>query len=229
MLLLSTARPLGTYSTSMVAQSGWPVIGQRHVNSRQSRRTRVTPGATANVSRLRSATASGLPSFVMMSVLAANGFSFDERIRWRLGIVCLVAYVATIYAANWAIERYGPVSVGFGLTAPAGLYFAGLAFPLRDLTQATLGRRAVVAAILLGAALSSAISTSFALASGVAFLVSELADLAVYTPLERRNWLLAVLCSNTVGLVVDSVLFLWIAFGSLEFLKGQIVGKAWVT
>jgi uncharacterized PurR-regulated membrane protein YhhQ (DUF165 family) len=28
-----------------------------------------------------------------------------------------------------------------------------------------------------------------------------------------------------VGLVADSVLFLWLAFGSLEFLAGQIVGK----
>ena len=109
------------------------------------------------------------------------------------------------------------------------MYFAGLAFTLRDLTQVTLGRRAVVAAILLGAVLSAAVSTSFALASGVAFLVSELADLSVYTPLERRSWLLAVFASNTVGLLIDSVLFLWIAFGSLEFLKGQIVGKMWVT
>jgi len=31
-----------------------------------------------------------------------------------------------------------------------------------------------------------------------------------------------------VGLVVDSVIFLWLAFGSLDFLLGQIVGKAWM-
>jgi len=31
-----------------------------------------------------------------------------------------------------------------------------------------------------------------------------------------------------VGLVVDSVVFLWLAFGSLEFLLGQIVGKTWM-
>jgi len=31
-----------------------------------------------------------------------------------------------------------------------------------------------------------------------------------------------------VGLVVDSVVFLWLAFGSLDFLLGQIVGKAWM-
>ena len=40
--------------------------------------------------------------------------------------------------------------------------------------------------------------------------------------------MLAVLASSTVGLVVDSLVFLWLAFGSLDFLGGQIVGKAWM-
>ena len=30
------------------------------------------------------------------------------------------------------------------------------------------------------------------------------------------------------GLVVDSIVFLWLAFGSLDFLLGQIIGKAWM-
>ncbi len=34
--------------------------------------------------------------------------------------------------------------------------------------------------------------------------------------------------SSIVGLVVDSLLFLWLAFGSFEFLTGQILGKAWM-
>ena len=57
--------------------------------------------------------------------------------------------------------------------------------------------------------------------------VSELADFAVYTPLQRRRLLLAVVASSMVGLVVDSLVFLWLAFGSFEFLMGQAVGKAW--
>jgi hypothetical protein len=28
--------------------------------------------------------------------------------------------------------------------------------------------------------------------------------------------------------VIDSLIFLWLAFGSLEFLPGQIIGKAWM-
>lgn len=146
-----------------------------------------------------------------------------------IGIVTVIGYIATVFAANWAIDRYGAVSVGFGQLAPAGVYFAGLAFTLRDITQDTLGRRWVLVAILAGAALSAIVSTQFALASATAFLVSELFDFAVYTPLRERNWIGAVAASNVVGLVTDSVLFLWIAFGSLEFLTGQVIGKTWMT
>jgi uncharacterized PurR-regulated membrane protein YhhQ (DUF165 family) len=150
--------------------------------------------------------------------------------RTRIGLILVALYIATIVAANWAIQHIGLVPVGFGLMAPAGVYFAGLAFTLRDLTQDTLGKRAVIAAIIAGAALSWLLGDGrIAVASGVAFLVSELADFTVYTPLRDRGWLRAVAASNIVGLIVDSALFLWLAFGSLEFLAGQIVGKAWVT
>lgn len=146
-----------------------------------------------------------------------------------LGFVTLAGYVLTIFAANLAITYLGIVPVGLGLMAPAGVYFAGMAFSLRDALQETLGRRWVVMAILIGAAVSAALSAQLALASGLAFLFSELADFMIYTPLRQRNWLGAVVTSNTVGAVVDSALFLWLAFGSLEFLVGQIVGKLWMT
>lgn len=141
----------------------------------------------------------------------------------------LIAYIATILLANWAIQVFGPVPVGPGLRAPAGVYFAGLAFSFRDLVQEQLGRRWTVLAILIGAALSALVSPQFALASGTAFLVSELADFLVYTPLRQRSWLGAVFASNVVGLIADSGLFLWLAFGSLDFLAGQAVGKGWMT
>ena len=64
--------------------------------------------------------------------------------------------------------------------------------------------------------------------TAAAFLLSEAADFAVYTPLARRRLVLAVVASSLVGLVVDSLIFLWLAFGSLDFLVGQIVGKAWM-
>jgi uncharacterized PurR-regulated membrane protein YhhQ (DUF165 family) len=105
----------------------------------------------------------------------------------------------------------------------------GLAFVLRDLVQRRLGARAAFAAVVVGAALSALLAPAqIVVASTAAFLLSELADFAVYTPLQRRRFVLAVLVSSLAGLVVDSAIFLYLAFGSLDFLLGQIVGKAWM-
>lgn len=145
-----------------------------------------------------------------------------------MGYALLVAYIATIPLANWTLQQFGIFAVG-ALLIPAGTLWAGLAFTLRDLVQDYLGRWWTIGAIVVGAALSAFISPQLALASGTAFLFSELADLSVYTPLRERHWLGAVAASNSVGLVVDSVLFLLLAFGSLEFLAGQIVGKLVMT
>jgi uncharacterized PurR-regulated membrane protein YhhQ (DUF165 family) len=150
--------------------------------------------------------------------------------RRALAALILLAYIGTIVAANWAIQRYGLVPVGFGLLAPAGVYFAGLGFTLRDLAQDLAGRWAALAAIVVGAGLSWFVADpAFAIASAVAFGASEMLDFAVYTPLRKRGWLTAVTASNIVGLIADSLIFLWLAFGSLQFLAGQIVGKTWMT
>jgi uncharacterized PurR-regulated membrane protein YhhQ (DUF165 family) len=142
----------------------------------------------------------------------------------------LALFIASIVGANWAIATFGIVPVGFGLMAPAGVYFAGLTFTLRDALHEAGGRRWVIAAIIGGAALSGLLAgPQLAMASGVAFLTSEAADYAVYAPLRQRSWVGAVAASNVVGTVVDSALFLWLAFGSLAFLPGQIVGKLWMT
>lgn len=153
-----------------------------------------------------------------------------DRLHGRTGgILALLAYIGTIAGANWSIATFGFVPVWPGLQAPAGVYFAGLAFTLRDLVQEGLGRRWTFVAIAAGAGLSAIVSPQFALASGIAFFLSELADFLVYSPLRRRNWLGAVAASNVVGFAADSALFLLLAFGSLDFLAGQLVGKAWMT
>ncbi len=138
-------------------------------------------------------------------------------------------YIATIFAANYAIDKWGIVSVGFGLMAPAGVYFAGLAFTLRDTVQLTLGRLAVIVAILVGATCSYFVSPAFAVASGIAFLVSELVDFTIFNTLLTRGKLFwGILLSGLAGLTVDSIIFLQLAFHDLAFLDGQIVGKTWV-
>lgn len=141
-------------------------------------------------------------------------------------VVAGAAYIACIPLANWAITEFGIVPVGFGLMAPAGVFFAGLAFGARDALQRTAGKAWTLAAIGVGAALSLLVaSPALALASLAAFLLSELLDMAVFTPIQRKTLAGAVVLSNTVGAIVDSVVFLLLAFGSLAFLPGQVVGK----
>ena len=160
-----------------------------------------------------------------------------ERQRRLEGGLFLIAYVACIPAANWLIQHVGtvclpdgpclvPVGPG-GLMAPSGVLMAGLALVLRDLVQRRLGVGFGIGAIAVGAVLSAALAPpQLVVASTVAFALSEFADFAVYTPLQRRGLVLAVFLSSLVGLIADSLLFLWLAFGSLDFLAGQVVGKA---
>ena len=162
----------------------------------------------------------------------------NERRRLAEGLAYLALFTLTIPAANWMIGHVGTtcvpngpclIPVAPGLTAPSAVVVVGLAFVLRDLVQRRLGARASLAAIAVGAALSALLAPAqIVVASTAAFLLSELADFAVYTPLQRRRFVLAVLLSSLAGLVVDSAIFLYLAFGSLDFLLGQIVGKAWM-
>lgn len=161
-----------------------------------------------------------------------------EARRRREGVLFLVLFALTIPAANYLVQHVGTtcvprgpclVPVLPGLAAPSGVLMIGAGLVLRDLVQRRLGMFVAALAILAGAVLSAQIAPpALVIASTLAFLVSEFADLAVYTPLTRRGLVLAVIASSGVGLVVDSIVFLWLAFGSLEFLLGQIVGKAWM-
>jgi len=154
------------------------------------------------------------------------------------GGVFLVLFSVTIPMANWMNGHLGTVCVpngpcllpvAPGIMAPSGVLMIGAALVLRDLVQRRLGVEFGIGAILAGALISATLApASLVLASAAAFLLSEFADFAVYTPLARRRLVLAVLASSSVGLVVDSIVFLWLAFGSLDFLFGQIIGKLWM-
>jgi queuosine precursor transporter len=154
------------------------------------------------------------------------------------GCIFLVLFCLTVPLANWMIGHVGVVCQANGpclipvaphLIAPSGVLMIGIALVLRDLVQRRLGVEFGLAAIIVGAAVSALLAPpSLVLASAAAFLLSEFADFAIYTPLARRRLVLAVLASSLLGLVVDSIVFLWLAFGSLDFLAGQVVGKLWM-
>lgn len=147
-------------------------------------------------------------------------------------LLSAAAFLSCVVAANYVTTHHGLVPVGFGLTATAGTYLAGITFVLRDSVQDGLGRLASIGLVLAGAVVSYLIADPFiALASGVAFLAAEIADLAIYTPLRSRGYVRAAVASNIVGAVVDTLLFLWIAGFALTaaVFAGQIIGKLVVT
>lgn len=142
--------------------------------------------------------------------------------------VALGAYIAAIVGANYLTATFGLVPIGFGLLVTAGTFAAGFALVARDGVQATSGKRWVLAAIAVGAALSYVTSSpALAVASGMAFLVSELVDLGVFTPLRERSLPAAVLASSVVSAPVDTILFLHIAGFPLSWqaVLGQFLVK----
>ncbi len=157
--------------------------------------------------------------------------------RSRLGWTAFVLFLGSVPLANWMIGHFGTVCVtdgpclvpvAPGIMAPSGVLTVGAALALRDIVQRCLGTGFGLVAILVGAALSALLSpASLVFASAGAFMLSELADFAVFTPLQRRSLLWAVALSSLLGVVVDSIVFLHLAFGDLAYLPGQVIGKLW--
>ena len=144
------------------------------------------------------------------------------------------AYLLSIPFANWLIDNVGTVQfpdgphvipVGFGYDAPSGVLAIGFALFARDYVQQRLGKRFALVAIAAGVLLSVFVNRNLALASGLAFAFGELSDFAVYTPIRKKSVFLAVFLSGFAGGVIDSLIFLQIAFGSIDYWQGQVIGK----
>ena len=159
------------------------------------------------------------------------GTTMTTRRRPAAAVLAAVLFAGGVLAANLLTAWYGLVPVGFGLAATAGTYAAGLCLLARDWVHDTAGRRAVLAAIAAGGLASAALAgPQLAVASASAFVVSELADLAVYQPLRRRGFIRAALASNAVGAPVDTILFLSLAgFPIWAALPGQLLAKTTAT
>ncbi|CAM5237474.1 VUT family protein [Streptomyces griseomycini] len=145
------------------------------------------------------------------------------------GSLAALLYIGTIVSANWATAHFGFLSVGFGLSATAGTFLAGGALLARNLVQDAYGRTTALVLMTVGTCLSAFTApAALVVASAAAFAFSELADMAVYTPLRRSYWARAILPACLVGALVDTVLFLAIAgFPIWSAVPGQMVGKAW--
>jgi queuosine precursor transporter len=120
---------------------------------------------------------------------------------WTLG------YVALIVLVNYGFSVVPLVPMPTGEMWPPMSLAVGLVFVARDFAQREVGHR-VLLAMLAGCALSYWLADPYvAVASVVAFLVSESADWAFYT-LSRRPFHERVLWSSALATPIDSAVFL---------------------
>ncbi len=147
-------------------------------------------------------------------------------------VTLAVGYVGLAVLANYLASKY-VWPVGFGFVAPGGVFAIGGVLVLRDwLNQ--LSPKLSLALIPVASGISYAAGElagwsalqKIALASVAAFCVSEAVEWVVFAPLRKRSLTLGVALSGSVGIALDSYVFLTLAFGSLAFFDGQMIGKA---
>lgn len=154
----------------------------------------------------------------------------------KLYLALATVYVALVVLANWLAAKY-LITVPFThYLAPAGVLCIGFVLVLRDWLWQLRGFKSSVALILVAGILSYLVGViagygslqRVALASLLAFAVSEgIFESLIFGPLRKRRFTLGVALSASVGNLVDSFVFLIIAFPAIwtKLYAGNVVGK----
>jgi len=144
----------------------------------------------------------------------------------------IAAYIAAMVVANLSVWWFGP------WIAPLNAFvLIGLDLTLRDVMQERLSRWQLAGVIVAGGVITGLINPAaswIAIASATAFVVSAVADWAVYTRLRHRPWMVRSNGSNVVGAAVDSIVFPTLAFGAfmpaiiaMQFVAKVAGGAVW--
>ena len=117
-----------------------------------------------------------------------------------------IAYILSVVLINVGFV-YVPLIPFYDTMYPPMSIIVGIIFILRDYAQREIGHK-VIGAMIIGAVLSYVMANPFvAVASFVAFMISELTDWGVYTftgnPLHQR-----ILISSLASTPIDSAVFL---------------------
>jgi uncharacterized PurR-regulated membrane protein YhhQ (DUF165 family) len=108
----------------------------------------------------------------------------------------------------------GPIHLGDLLTWGAFTY--PFAFLVSDLTNRLDGPARARVVVLIGFAVALCLSVlatpRIAIASATAFLIGQLLDIAVFSRLRNRYWLVPPLGASLVGSLLDTAVFFSIAF-----------------
>lgn len=131
-------------------------------------------------------------------------------------MIYVVIYLAAIVSANLIIGWLGPKASPF-----IAFFLIGLDLSLRDRLHETWhGDKLwlkMFAVIITGGALTYMVNRdlmNIALGSSLAFAGAMMADAMVYESLFKKKRIMKMNASNVVSAGVDTVLFIWIAFGT---------------
>lgn len=123
----------------------------------------------------------------------------------------VLAMIAIVASANFLVQF--PINdwLTWGaLTYPVSYFVTDLTNRLRGPREA---RRVVWVGFALAVVVSAFVaSPRIALASGAAFLASQMLDIVVFDQLRRRAWWQPPLFSSAIGSAVDTALFFALAF-----------------
>lgn len=147
------------------------------------------------------------PQIAVPIVLATMGALFFTGRRWTALYVGLMPFINWSFAAVPTFPI--PEWLGGGMFQPLAIV-TGLVLVVRDFTQREL-RHWIWGAMIVGLALSTLTSwIQVVVASGLAFLVSETVDWAVYTftkrPLSQR-----IMLSSAISAPLDQIVFIGLA------------------
>jgi queuosine precursor transporter len=122
-----------------------------------------------------------------------------------------VSYVASILAVNWLFAPSQLVEgVTFWKTAGGDLFLAnlivGAVFVLRDYAQREIGHRILLATLIAGLMTYLTVDPAIAIASLVAFVISETADWGVYS-FWKKSLQSRILVSSLIAIPLDTVVF----------------------
>lgn len=137
-------------------------------------------------------------------------------------LAAIAAMVAIVVASNFLVQfpvnaHLGGINLAEILTWGAFTY--PVAFLVTDLTNRHFGPRGARLVVLVGFAIAVVwsvflASPRIAIASGSAFLMAQLLDVAIFNRLRAGVWWHAPLLSSLIGSMLDTVLFFGLAFSA---------------
>lgn len=134
-------------------------------------------------------------------------------------MIIILLYILSILVANIVTGTFAPITIGMFII-PCGTLFIGASFILRDLVQNKYGKKKTYYYILIALIISCLFSITsgdifyITVASGLAFIVSEIVDTEIYSRVKSAMHK-RVIYSGIFGGILDSTIFVIIGLSPL--------------